>query len=158
MNDARALHRVLGDPLATRYYDLCRPLSLGEVANQVGHWECHQRRYGFAPRLLLEKRSRQIAGLGGLAYYPETMHLGPELFYILHRSLWGRGLATEFARSALSFGFGELRAVRIVATVRHENVASSAVLRKVGMSRRGALPELDRELYCQERARWANTR
>ena len=149
--DACALFGVLGDPVAMRYFDICRPLTRPEAADQVAAWISHHAQHGFMPGMILLKDNLKPIGHGGLAYYPETEDIGPELIYIFKRRYWGKGLATEFASAAVAFGFGELRMDRILATVRPENLASIAVLEKVGMVFRRDMPEMNRRLYSLER-------
>lgn len=64
-----------------------------------------------------------------------------ELMYAFNRSFWGKGYATEAARSIVNFGFSELKLHRIYATCRPENFASWKVLEKIGMHREGLLRE-----------------
>lgn len=45
----------------------------------------------------------------------------------------GRGYATEAGAALIAYGFGALRLGRIVATTTHENLASQAVMRRLGM-------------------------
>jgi len=60
-----------------------------------------------------------------------------EIGYTLHPDHWGHGYATEAARCLAGFGFSELGLGRITATCRPENVASAAVLQKLGMDQVG---------------------
>ncbi len=46
----------------------------------------------------------------------------------------GQGYATEAGRALIEYGFSQLRLRRIVATTTFENVASIAVMRKLGMA------------------------
>jgi RimJ/RimL family protein N-acetyltransferase len=46
---------------------------------------------------------------------------------------WGRGYATEAARAALSFGFGDAGLARIVSFTVPANRRSIAVMRRLGM-------------------------
>ena len=149
--DLDALSEILGDPDAMRYFDVCRPMTPLEVEDKLAHWMAHHKQHGFMPGLIVLKSDGQTAGHGGLAYYPETEALGPELIYIFRKPYWGQGLATEFARAALAFGFNRLKVNRILATVRPENLASIAVLEKTGMALRDDLPEMNRRLYEMER-------
>jgi RimJ/RimL family protein N-acetyltransferase len=66
--------------------------------------------------------------IGGAAAIPYEGALG----FAFARAYWGRGLATEAARAFVSFGLGELRLTRIVATVQQGNLASLRVLQKSG--------------------------
>ena len=56
-----------------------------------------------------------------------------ELAYELLRSAQGCGYATEAAAAVVGFGFETLELARIVATTEHRNVASQAVMRRLGM-------------------------
>jgi len=149
--DLDALSEILGDPDTMRYFDVCRPMTRPEVGDKLAYWMAHHKQHGFMPGLIVLKADGQAAGHGGLAYYPETEALGPELIYIFKKPCWGQGLATEFARAALAFGFNRLKVNRILATVRPENSASIAVLKKIGMAFRDDLPEMNRRLYDMER-------
>jgi len=55
--------------------------------------------------------------------------------YFLSRGSWGKGYATEVGRALLSFGFDQLKLLRIWAWCDTENSASVRVLEKLGMRR-----------------------
>jgi RimJ/RimL family protein N-acetyltransferase len=57
-----------------------------------------------------------------------------EIGWRLAKAHWGRGYATEGARAALAFGFGELGLVEIVSFTATTNTRSQAVMRRLGMS------------------------
>ena len=56
-----------------------------------------------------------------------------DLGYMLELNAWGKGYATEIARSLLEAAFVQLRADRVISTVDVNNGASIRVLEKVGM-------------------------
>ena len=62
-----------------------------------------------------------------------------ELGYVLRRSAWGRGIATQAVKLTLARGFNDLSVVRIEAFVDPENSASIRVLEKAGMQREAVL-------------------
>lgn len=62
-----------------------------------------------------------------------------EIGYVLARSAWGRGLATEAARAVIAWGRDELGLSRIEATVMVGNVRSARVLEKLGFQQEGTL-------------------
>ena len=78
-----------------------------------------------------------------------------ELGYWVGVPYWGRGYATEAAREMLRHGFEDLKLNRIFAGVFGGNVASSNVLRKIGMQHEGTARQhflkwgqfLDNECY-----------
>ncbi|MGF1593090.1 MAG: GNAT family N-acetyltransferase [Kiloniellaceae bacterium] len=57
-----------------------------------------------------------------------------EVGWRLARAHWGRGYATEGARAALAFGFGELGLAEIVSFTATTNSRSQAVMRRIGMT------------------------
>ena len=60
-----------------------------------------------------------------------------EIGYILKRSAWGKGYATEAARRLMRFAFEETPLEELVATTDPENTASQHVLKKCGMTYEG---------------------
>jgi RimJ/RimL family protein N-acetyltransferase len=64
-----------------------------------------------------------------------------EIGYFLHPTVWGIGLATEVARTLLTFGFEQLNLHRITAGSIDTNTASVRVMEKIGMQREGRLRE-----------------
>ncbi|WP_256444527.1 GNAT family N-acetyltransferase [Terribacillus sp. DMT04] len=61
--------------------------------------------------------------------------------YIIHPDYWNKGFATETAQAVLSIGFHKFGLHRISATCAPSNLASAAVLNKIGMSKEGHLRE-----------------
>jgi RimJ/RimL family protein N-acetyltransferase len=55
------------------------------------------------------------------------------LFWAIAPEHQGRGYATEAARGLVEYAFRVLRVLRLVATTEHDNLASQAVMRKLGM-------------------------
>jgi RimJ/RimL family protein N-acetyltransferase len=62
-----------------------------------------------------------------------------DIAYIVHPRLWGQGIATTAARELLRLGFGEHCRHRISGTCDPRNLASAAVLRKIGMRYEGRM-------------------
>ena len=56
------------------------------------------------------------------------------LFWALAGEARGQGYATEAARALIDYAFTKLRLARIVATTEHDNAASIAVMRRLGMT------------------------
>ncbi len=60
-----------------------------------------------------------------------------EIGYILKRSAWGKGYATEATNRLLKFAFEETPIEELVATIDPENTASQRVLEKCGLVHEG---------------------
>lgn len=91
--------------------------------------------YEFA---LVNRRDGRVAGGVGTRITNLEQREG-DIGYVLRRDLWGRGIATEAARTVLDFAFDVLGLHRVWATADPENVASIRVLEKLGMRREGVL-------------------
>jgi [ribosomal protein S5]-alanine N-acetyltransferase len=64
-----------------------------------------------------------------------------EISYALHPDYWGKGLATAAARQLVQLGFDDHDLHRIFATCDPRNVASAAVLQRLGMTYEGRMRE-----------------
>ena len=60
-----------------------------------------------------------------------------EIGYLLKKSAWGKGYATEACKQLLRFAFEETPLQEVVAVTAPENVASQHVLRKSGLAAEG---------------------
>lgn len=76
----------------------------------------------------------RLVGHGGLNHVPEFGET--EVLWALHPDAWGRGYATEVARAALRYGFETLGLGLIFAITLPTNVASQAVMKRIGLTYR----------------------
>lgn len=86
---------------------------------------------GYGPFAIFEKGGDALIGRGGL-FWIEALQ-AVEINYMFDPTVWGKGYATEAARTFLSVGFDGHALDRMVATTNPDNGASAHVLRKVGM-------------------------
>lgn len=88
-------------------------------------------------------------GFTGLSVPAFEAHFTPctEIGWRLAKSAWGHGYATEAARAALAFGFGELGLAEIVSFTATTNRRSMAVMERLGMRRDG---EFDHPRIAQD--------
>jgi RimJ/RimL family protein N-acetyltransferase len=149
--DRDALWSIYADPevskgLITRPQspaEFVRPFEqMLELASTLGMWAIRDREDG---RLI-----------GRCGFYPSSEPPAgtPELAYLLARSHWGKGLATEAARHCLDLAFLEQGWPEVVALVRVGNAASARVLAKLGMElvRRSEVRGTPADLYRLRRA------
>lgn len=137
--DAEPLNSILREKDILRYFPNQNPPSLERVqkfiTRQLDHWGEHK--YGW---WAVESITQEgLIGWNGLQFLPETGEV--EIGYLLSRSYWGNGLATEGARAGLKFGFEAFSLERIIALVHPENKASIRVVEKLEM------PFVDRAQY-----------
>lgn len=83
------------------------------------------------------KGGAAFAGVIVLQEVPYLSHFTPamEVGWWLAFEHWGHGYATEGARTALHFAFGELQRSEIVAITTPANVRSQRVMQRLGMTR-----------------------
>jgi RimJ/RimL family protein N-acetyltransferase len=98
--------------------------SRARLSRDIAHWTEH----GFG-RWAAEAEGSLI-GFGGITRSADVDALN--LSYHIHPDHWGRGYATELAREAVTFAFGELGARRIIGLARPANPASRRVLERIG--------------------------
>ncbi len=74
----------------------------------------------------------QLPCFGGVANGLNSAEIG--LMWATDPAYQGQGVATEAAQALVRFLFQELRVRRLVALTGHDNLASQAVMRKLGMT------------------------
>jgi RimJ/RimL family protein N-acetyltransferase len=136
--DAGSLATLYGDPQVMRFISP-QPLSRTEVAARILPaylLEYRELADGLGSFAAVEKETGLLAGRFSLK--PATSYGltgGTELGYRLHPAFWGRGLATEGARSLIWSAFERLHVDRVVATTMADNTGSWRVLEKCGLRR-----------------------
>ncbi len=73
----------------------------------------------------------QLPSLGGTPNCLATAEVG--LLWLIDPAQQGQGYATEAAQRLIDYAFTEMRLKRLIATTEHDNLASQAVMRKLGM-------------------------
>ena len=140
-DDAESLHQIMAEPEVLHFFPNPAAPSLEQVskmiAGQERHW--HEHHYGWWGVTL--RQTGRLIGWCGLQFLPETEET--EVAYLLAKSCWGQGLATEAARATLDFGFETLQLSRIIAIVHPDNLGSQRVAEKAGLA------FLDRARYFQ---------
>ena len=122
--------KIASDPDVMRYLGdgqpLTRPLAWRQMAMIVGHW--HLKGYGF---WAVEERSTgELIGRIGL-FNPEGWP-GFELGWVLGKTYWRRGYATEGARRVLDHAFTDMGRDHVISLIYPDNAASIRVAERIG--------------------------
>jgi ribosomal-protein-alanine N-acetyltransferase len=134
MDDLDPLAALYRDPEVRRYFpDGTRTY---EQTREELEWviEVYYGRYGYGLWATILKETGAFIGRCGLLPWEIQGRTEVEVAYLLDRSHWGRGLATEAARAIVDRAFATLPVVRLICMVDPENSASTRVASKVGMT------------------------
>jgi ribosomal-protein-alanine N-acetyltransferase len=133
--DEDALASMFADPEVMRW------IGQGGVVDREGALRVlereleHHAEHGYGEWALTIHDSDEMIGLCGLLDWPDLDgHAEMEVAYLLRRDVWGNGYATEAASAIRDWAIRELGRERLICLVYHDNVASAAVARKLGMS------------------------
>ena len=128
--DLDAYAQMYSDPEVMRYIGKGKPLSRWEswrnMAMMLGHWQLR----GYGMWAVEERQSGEMIGRIG-CWQPEGWP-GFEIGWTLRRTYWGCGYATEGAKAAMDYAFGELQQSRVISLIRPDNAASRRVAQKLG--------------------------
>jgi RimJ/RimL family protein N-acetyltransferase len=129
-SDLDAYAEMCADPEVMRFIGdgqpMARPMAWRNLAMMVGHWSLR----GYGLWAAEEKSSGVLVGRIGF-WNPEGWP-GFELGWMLRRSFWGQGYATEGARIALYFAFTQLEQPHVISLIHPENAASIRVAQRLG--------------------------
>lgn len=145
-----ALARFYADDTVMRHMLPGRGLKRAEAEarakSNIHNFNDHWARMGFGIWAIEDRAQTRLIGQCGLRYVPEAEAV--ELLYLLNKTHWGRGLATEAAHAAVEYAFGPAKLEKLVAFTDPQNAASRNVLGKLGFSDQG-----EREIW-QHKVRW----
>jgi len=114
---------------------------------------------GFGPWAAIDKATGCWIGKIGLDELDDWQDVDKiEVGFELHQAWWGRGLATEGALAALSFGFERHDLKRIISVTAASHAAARRVMEKTGLTYRCIRfwlnPEVPVVSYAMDRAAW----
>jgi RimJ/RimL family protein N-acetyltransferase len=131
--DAHAFLEIHQDPevIELKHVTLTEPpggidFALRNVERMLRHWE----RCGYGQWAVVEKATGQVIGCVGF-FHPEGWP-GIDLNWIIHRSRWGNGFATEASRAALEWAWKTEKIDHVISLVAPSNLRSIRVATKVG--------------------------
>jgi len=82
---------------------------------------------------VIEKKTGEVVGDCGILEKDIDGRHKYEVVYVLAKSAWGKGFATELASSLKDYAFNELGLKRITALIDPDNVKSERVATKIGL-------------------------
>jgi [ribosomal protein S5]-alanine N-acetyltransferase len=136
-SDFPSVHAYASDPVVTQYLSWGpndEAMTRDFLSVAAVEWE-NTPRTNYSLAVVLSE-TKELIGSGGLMgrrlEYREY-----EIGYCFAQSHWGKGYATEVVKALLTFGFRELKAHRIFASVDPANLTSCHLLEKIGFRLEG---------------------
>ncbi|MHA6728559.1 GNAT family N-acetyltransferase [Devosia sp. A369] len=127
LHDLDAMFEIMSDPVAMRYWS-----TLPHASRAVtGPWleQMIARTAAGGEDFLIEMDGRVIGTVGAGRL--------PDFGFMLHRDYWGQGIATEASRAFVDYAFTQTAATELRADVDPRNLASLAVLARLGFVETG---------------------
>lgn len=137
-DDVPALHGHWTEPGVRRFLWDGRVIAPEEAANIVRTSRRLFREEGVGLWAMRTQRSRDLIGCAGFWYFHEPPEL--ELLISVSEAEWGRGLAREAAAALLEHALTRLGWPAVQASADAPNVASLALMRRLGMRPAGERP------------------
>ncbi len=106
--------------------------SQNESLEWIRQKQMYLKRNGIGTVGVFLKSGDELIGLCALKYLDGERESDIEIMFRLAKEHWGKGYATEIGRALIEFAKSELFLHKLAATVDPENVASKAVLTKLG--------------------------
>lgn len=153
VGDLASLHAMMSDPETVRYVTAAVPSEADDFARilrNAGSWSL----YGYGAFMVRLKGSERIVGSCGV--FRSHRGFGPDLGFddcaeagwMVHRDLWGQGVAGEAMQAALTWFDREHGPQRVVCMIEEGNDASVRLSRALGFERTGQhVPESGETLH-----------
>jgi [ribosomal protein S5]-alanine N-acetyltransferase len=143
-SDVDDLFRIYGDP-ATNTFNPAGPYPNPIHAKTVlARWVSHWKENAFGNwAISLHEAPEKVIGFGGLSISTYAGITINNLGYRFATEAWGKGLATEFSRYAVRYGFEKLQLEAISGVVRGNHLASQKVLTKAGLKYVREISDID---------------
>jgi RimJ/RimL family protein N-acetyltransferase len=132
--DADAFIGIFWDPevVEQKQVTLTEPpggldLALKNTKGMLRQWELR----GYGHWSVIEKATGHLIGCVGF-YHPQRQWPGVDLGWVVHRSRWGHGFATEAATAALRWAWENTQIERIVSLIAPEDHRSIRIATKIG--------------------------
>ncbi|GAA0479047.1 GNAT family N-acetyltransferase [Streptomyces sp. NPDC046215] len=136
-DDLGPMAAINADPEVMRWIADGSVRGRGETAAGIAEWEREWEERGVGLFAVEVRETGELAGFAGLSvpsYLPEILP-AVEIGWRLGRPFWGRGIATEAARSVLHFALRDRGLARVVGVHQIGNDDSEKIMRKLGMRR-----------------------
>ena len=135
--DLPTVVQIQGDPAANRHNPI-GTASPSRIAQQLRCWVADWDEHGVGYWLVVDAETGQAVGIGGLRPIEHDGRPALNMFYRFRPSAWGRGLALEMARAAVSCA--DQAGTPVVVITTPDNLPSIRLAERLGFRRAGDDP------------------
>ncbi len=133
IEDTKASYEMSLDPIVMEFLGGVDTGTLEEHQEMIkkaplGDYE----KYQFGRHAVIHKETGEYMGFTGLKYLPELDEV--DIGWRLKHKFWRQGYGYESALPCVDFAFNDLGLDRIISLANVENVASTALMKKLGLS------------------------
>ncbi|MCU5331847.1 GNAT family N-acetyltransferase [Bacillus wiedmannii] len=89
--------------------------------------------FGFGLWGMYLKETDEFIGNAGLSMQDTDVEQVIEIEYLLKKEFWHKGYASEITKSIKEYAFNELGLSKVYSIIKHDNIASQKVAKKLGM-------------------------
>jgi len=144
------MHALNADAEVMRYIT-GQPETREQTAAVIARVKARWVRFGYSWWSFIEPATEELVGIGCIQNLRRSgtepdPSCPMEIGWRLRRDRWHRGLATEASVALARFAFDKLDAPELYAVCDAENLASAAVMERLGMRRRGIERWYERDL------------
>lgn len=136
--DLAEMHALTLDEETRRFLGSHQPDeadSFARLMRNAGSWALH----GYGSFMIRRRDAAQIIGMCGmfrsLRGFAKGLDNVPEAGWVLHRSVWGQGLATEAMRASLAWFDASHGSQRIACMIDDDHTVSDLLAAKLGFAR-----------------------
>lgn len=150
------LHRLNSDPLVMRYIT-GRPDTPEDTRLMIERVRARWTEFGHSWWAFMRLEDGELIGSGCIQHLDRNPAGPLETGWRLRRDAWGQGYASEAARHMVGWAFATFRPALVCAVCQPENIASSTVMERLGMSFTGLgrWYDMDCKRYDITAAQWA---
>ncbi len=130
LDDVDKLYEIYADPSITLYMEGLYAKKEEEIAYTRDYIRYQYGIYDFGMWIIEDRQSREVIGRAGLDLRPDREDA--ELGYMICKDRQGQGLAYEVCAAILTYAKDELGFENLFARTRKKNLASAALLKKLG--------------------------
>jgi RimJ/RimL family protein N-acetyltransferase len=137
LSDEEELFLLDSDPEVMRYITLGRTTPREDIIPLIKRVEFLKQKFSGRLGVWIAETKEKKEFMGWFHFRPDRKDLQNtkriELGYRLKKNFWGQGFATEVSLALIKKGFTELSVDEVFAITLKDNLASQAVMKKVGM-------------------------